>query len=71
MTTLNDVKDLMENHLKHEIEVMNRWSELGENDNILFIDWYINHPLRKSLKSHYENVDSRRLGYLETKDDGI
>jgi hypothetical protein len=61
----------MEIHLKQEIDVMNKWLQLDENDNKTFVDWYINHPLRKSLKRYYGNVDSRRLGYSETQDDGV
>lgn len=70
MVTLDEVKDLMEIHLKQEIEVMNRWLELNESDNKTFVDWYINHPLRRSLKKIYPDVDGRRLGYSAAQDDG-
>ena len=70
MVTYDEVKELMEIHLNQEIEVMNKWLELNENDNKKFVDWYINHPLRKSLKKIYHNVDGRRLGHSAAQDDG-
>ena len=70
MVSLEDVKEIMEIHLKQEIEVMNKWLHLNENDNKTFVDWYINHPMRKSLKKIYRDVDSRRLGYPAAQDDG-
>jgi hypothetical protein len=33
MVILEEVKELMEYHLKQEIEIMNKWLELGEKDN--------------------------------------
>jgi hypothetical protein len=67
---LEEVEDLMEKHLQQEIDVMNKWLELNENDNKTFVDWYINHPLRKSLKRYYGNVDGRRLGHSAAQNDG-
>lgn len=69
MVTLEEVKDLMEIHLKQEIEVMNKWLELNKNDNKSFVDWYIRHPLRKSLKRYYGDVDNRLLGHSKTQND--
>ncbi|MGC1133331.1 MAG: hypothetical protein WA941_10940 [Nitrososphaeraceae archaeon] len=71
MVTLAEVKHLMEIHLKQEIDVMNKWLQLNENDNNTFIDWYIRHPLRKSLKRYYGNVDNRLLGHSKTQNDGF
>jgi hypothetical protein len=71
LVTLAQVKELMENHLKQEIEVMNQWLQLNENDNKTFVDWYIRHPLRKSLGKIYQDVDARRVGYRTPKDDGL
>jgi hypothetical protein len=69
MVSLEEVKDLMESHLKQEIDIMNKWLELDEDDNNTFIGWYINHPLRKSLKRYYGNVDNRLLGHSKTQND--
>lgn len=71
MVTLKEAKELMEIHLKQEIKVMEKWLLLNENDNRIFVDWYINHPLRKSLKKIYRDVDGRRLGYPATENDGM
>ena len=47
--TLQEMKNIVENHLSNELDIMKMIFDLNNNDVEQFYEWYLNHPYRKGI----------------------
>jgi hypothetical protein len=69
LTTLDELKNIVVEHLKKELKIMETILNLDENDATQFKEWYINQPLTKGIDEIYDIVGSRGMGYTKIKRD--
>jgi glutamyl-tRNA reductase len=68
LTTLEELKNIIQENLKKELKIMEMILSLSENDAQEFKDWYIKQPIVKGIDEIYGLVGSRTMGYTKTKE---
>jgi hypothetical protein len=66
LVSLEDLKNIVTEHLKKELKIMEMILSLDENDAQEFKDWYINQPLAKGIVEIYGLLDRRPNGNGKT-----
>ncbi|MDP9290385.1 MAG: hypothetical protein M3P08_19610 [Thermoproteota archaeon] len=56
MFTLNELKQIVEQHMKNELGVMELTLSLENKDVDEFTRWYINHPISRGIREVQEIV---------------